>query len=330
MKKTTFLLTLTIISFLGYTGTVTSGNPPIQNKKTSIIRFDKDIYDYLQQPKSEKESILKERYPVLLPAFGRVAMNNSNPETFYSAMKEYFAHPMLMQIYKEAISTFSDATKYEEQLSAANELIAQHISGKKLPQLAFHVSGFRENVIIVNNLISISTDKYLGNNYTAYQEFFQPYERQQMQAKYVVRDFVKAWLMSDIIKTNTDEEDLLSAIVEEGKILYALQLLLPEYSTDDIIGYTSAQSAWCKQNEKLVWQKIVKQDYLFSSDHMLITRMVNDAPNTNIIQHDAPGRIGCWTGWQMVKQYAQKKNAGLEDIINTDARTILKESKYNP
>ncbi|MFV0418469.1 MAG: hypothetical protein ACK5KT_07040 [Dysgonomonas sp.] len=330
MKNISYILAFIIVSLISCSGTVKSDNPRVGKEKVAIIRFDKDVYNYLQQPDSEKEVALKEKYPILLPAFGRIAMENSDAATFFPTLKEYFSHPMLMNIYKSAIMTFDDVAKYEDELSTANALIAEYFQGKKLPQLAMHVSGFRENVIIINNLISISSDKYLGSDYIAYQEFFQPYERQQMQAKYIVRDYLKAWLMSDIIKINAESENLLSAMITEGKVLYALSLLLPEYSAEDIIGYTIPQLSWCKQNEKSIWQKIVKQDYLYSADHMLITRLINDAPNSSNISKDAPGRIGCWTGLQIVTQYAKKQNASLEKIINTDVQTILKESKYNP
>ncbi len=70
------------------------------------------------------------------------------------------------------------------------------------------------------------------------------------------------------------------AMIDEGKLLYALMQLLPEKDEDYIIGYTAAQSAWCKSNEKNIWQSIVKQNHLYDTDHMLITRYVNDAPNT--------------------------------------------------
>lgn len=331
MKNITCLLAFTILSLIGCSGTVRSDNNPAGNGKISIIRFDKDIYNYLQNPETEKENILKEKYPLLLSAFGRIAMEDSNQKTFFPTLREYFSHPMLMQIYKDALSTFEDVTIYEKELSSASDIVTQHLSGKKLPQFTMHVSGFKENVIIVNNLISISIDKYLGSNYSAYQEFFQPYERQQMETKYIARDYLKAWLISDIIKTNTtDKENLLSAMITEGKILYALSILLPEYKIEDVIGYTASQTSWCKQNEKNIWLKIVKQDYLYSSDHMLITRLINDAPNTSLISQDAPGRVGCWIGLQIVSQFAKKKNASLEDIIEADIETIFKDSKYNP
>lgn len=330
MKNIAYLLTFIILSFIGCSGTTMKNSGLSQQEKVTIMRFDKDVYNYLQQPDAVKESGLKDKYPLLLPAFGRIAMDNSDPMTFFPALRDYFSHPALMQIYKDALNTFDNVTPYEEELSNVSSLVSENLPEKKLPGFAMHVSGFRENTIIVNNLISISIDKYLGSNYTAYQEFFQPFERQHMQPEYIVRDYLKAWLMSDIVKSDVEGQTLLSAMVYEGKILYALSLLLPEKKAEDIIGYTKGQSDWCKQNEKSIWQNIVKQNYLYSTDHMVITRFINDGAYTAVVSKDSPGRIGAWTGWQIVELYAKKKGASLQNIIDTDAQTILKEAKYNP
>lgn len=329
MKNIICLLLFITASFVGCSGTAKGDSKRSEQDKVSIVRFDRDLYNYLEQPDSLKEVDLVKKYPLLLPAFGRIAMDNSDPATFFSSMREYFSHPALIKIYKDELASYKDLSLYEEELATVNSLISEHIPGKKLPQLCMHISGFRENVIILNNLISISAEKYLGNDYPAYKEFFQPYERQQMQPKYIVRDYVKAWLMSDLLKTNTNEQNLLSAMITEGKILYALSILLPQENIEDLIGYTSTQSTWCKDNEKSIWLTIIKKNYLYSTDNMIVTRFINDAPYTATISQESPGRLGSWIGWQIVNQYAKKKGFSLEDILKADAQSILKESKYS-
>ena len=82
--------------------------------------------------------------------------------------------------------------------------------------------------------------------------------------------------------------------------------------------------------QKYFVQKIVKENYLYSTDHMLITRLTNDAASTIVVSPQSPGRVGAWIGWQIVNQYANKKGFLLEDILSMDAQTILKGAKYNP
>lgn len=329
MKNITYLLGFIIISFIGCSGTVKSDNRHSAQERVTIIRFDKDIYNYIQNPDAVKEKSLTEKYPLLLPAFGQIAMKTSDQARFFPQLRDYFANEDLLKIYQDVSTKYADVSVYEDKLTAVNGLVEENFPGKKLPRLAMHVSGFRANVIIVNNLISLSIDKYLGSDYPAYQSFFQPYERLQMQSEDIVKDYIKAWLISDIIKP-ADHETLLSAMIDEGKILYALSILLPAEDTDNLIGYTSQQSAWCKNNEKDIWQKIVKENYLYSTDHMLITRLTNDAASTTVVSPQSPGRVGAWIGWQIVNQYASKKGFLLEDILSMDAQTILKGAKYNP
>lgn len=328
MKNIIYACLLLIMAVAACSGITKDSEKNGNNIK--IKRFDKDIFTYLQKPDSINEQLLKDQYPALLPAFGRISIDDSNTTSIFASMREYFSNDILLKIYKDALLEFNDVSPYEEKLSAANTLASQLFKGKAFPEFAMHVSGFRENVIILNGIISISIDKYIGANYSEYVHFFQPYERQQMQPKYIVRDYLKAWLMSDIITKNNNDQSLINAMIEDGKVLYALSQILPEYKDEDIIGYTPEQLQWSIENEKSIWQKIVKQNYLFSNDNMVITRFINESPNTVLISNESPGRLGSWVGWQMVKKYASKKDISVEDLINVDAQTILKEGKYNP
>jgi uncharacterized protein YjaZ len=47
---------------------------------------------------------------------------------------------------------------------------------------------------------------------------------------------------------------------------------------------------------------------------------------------EAPGMIGVWVGWQIVKKYMElHPKTSLEDLFRmTDGRVILEGSKYKP
>lgn len=326
MKHFTYLLTFIIISTIACTGI----NKQIQhesNPPKEILRLDKDLYNYIQAPSSIKEDSLIKKYPELIPALETI-ISSDNSEAPFKTMKEYFSHPMLMKIYSDAIDTFDNVSIYEEQLGRAEGLAIQHLRNRRLPQFAMHISGFKENVIVLDNLISISIDKYLGKDYTGYNDFFRQYERQQMQPIYVTRDYLRAWLMSDIVKI--DNKDLLSTIITEGKILYAISQLLPDMNDEDIIGYTKEQYQWCEQNKKDIWKKIINQEHLYSEDPLLISYYLNNAPSSSSISPESPGRASAWIGWQIVKEYAKKQNSSLQEIIEANPLTLFKDSKFNP
>lgn len=297
-----------------------------------IERFDKDLFEYLQSGSFESKDKLISAYPDFLKAFGSVTINNSETDSpeYFASLKQYFSNPMLSQIYKDALDTFATTDSYTKQLSDVNELIKEHFEGKSLPSLCMHVSGFKSNTVVLDNLISISTDKYLGKDYEGYKQFFDEYQRIQMQPRMIVRDYTAAWIMGEIPSGNK-RKDLLSEMINQGKFLYALQLLLPEWDEADLIGYTPAQIEWASENEKKIWKTAVSQNYLFSTDHMTIIKFMEEAPYTSLVSTESPGRLGAWTGWQIVKKYAENSKKDLISILNeTDSQSLLKASKYNP
>ena len=303
-----------------------------QSDLVNIKRFDKDLYAYLLSPSSQKQDSLIVSYGNFLEAFGTVAINNSNinDASYFSEIRDYFSNPMLAQIYKDALDTFKVVQPYEQELSIADQLIQKNWNGKRLPKLGMHVSGFKANTIVLSDFISISIDKYLGSNYSGYKDFFEEYQRQQMKPEMITRDYLKAWVINEI-PTSNKRKDLLSEMINEGKTLYALQILLPNWSEADLIGYTPLQLEWCKGKEKEIWKTTINQNYLFSADYLTILKYMDDAPYTATISTDSPGRLGAWIGWQIVKAYAENTGASLDEIITeVNMQTILKQSKYNP
>lgn len=327
--KNIILLISVLLFTSGCTNKIKSDNVQSLNTTDNIIRFDKDFYAYLLNPSKRGSNSLIEKYPSLLPAVGLTTINlnmNENQDNFFAAMVDYFDHPMLLGVYKDAITKFNDASAYEKQRTTTEQLIVAQLPNKKLPSMAFHVSGFKENVIVLKDTISISIDKYLGRDYEIYQSYFFGYQLQQMQPQMLIRDYLKAWILSDNLIVEEKEADLLSAMIKEGKVLYILSSLLPDYADYDLIGYTKEQLEQAKSDEGNMWQTIVKQSHLFSTDYTLIAKYTDEdfaADKTSV-------KFCRWIGWQIVSQYAKKTNATLTDILKTDARTILKNSRYNP
>lgn len=333
---TLFYLFISLSSLYSCTSSSKQGNDftSIQNQGEliSIKRFDQDLYKYIETPSFQHQDSLVKAYGEFLEAFGTVTINNSDTNTpsYFSDLKGYFSNPMLSQIYKDALDTFNMVLSYEQELSVANKLIQENFAGKQLPALGMHVSGFKANTIVLADLISISIDRYLGSDYSGYQDFFEDYQRQQMEPRMITRDYLKAWILTEM-STSNKRKDLLSEIINEGKVLYALHLLLPDWSKADLIGYTPQQLEWSKGRENEIWKTTIDQNYLFSTDYLTIQKYLDDAPYTVTVSTDSPGRLGAWLGWQIVNAYAENTGASLDSIINeSNMQNILKQSKYNP
>jgi hypothetical protein len=151
-----------------------------------------------------------------------------------------------------------------------------------------------------------------------------------MRREKVVPDFVTAFLMTEFPQPYTDK--FLDNLLSRGKIMFVLSVLMPNEQPDVLMGYTKAQMQWCKDNEKSMWLNIMDNRQLFSTDPMLSTSYLNDAPFTSTVSQESPGRVGIWIGWQVIKQYMERhtKVTLPELMANNNYQEILEQSGYKP
>ena len=59
---------------------------------------------------------------------------------------------------------------------------------------------------------------------------------------------------------------LIDLMMHSGKINYVVQHLLGYDNIGDAIGYSDEENAWCKKNEKAIWEHICSNDHLHARD----------------------------------------------------------------
>ena len=114
--------------------------------------------------------------------------------------------------------------------------------------------------------------------------------------------------------------------------MYLLSVFMPNEKPEDLMGYTPEQWKWCKSYKKEIWGTIIENKDLFSTNMLLISKYMNDAPFTAPVSQDSPGRLGTWLGWQIVDSYMRKnQNIGLKNLMDeNNYQKILEESGFKP
>lgn len=332
MKRVIFLLVTSIFILTGCANNSKYSNSGIQHKDVVIERFDKDFFEYLKDKNIAGEQQLSEKYPVLLSAFGKIVTNNSNitQPAFFQSLDKYFSDTTLLHIYSDAVKKFDNVEQIEKSLSKANEHLWEIYPGKQLPRFAMHVSGFKQNVIVTDSVISISIDKYLGENYPLYKDFFYDYQRSQMSPEFITRDYLRAYVISSLL-TESKSHDLISTMIKEGKCAYLISQLMGETTSENVIGYNDKQIKWCKNNERAIWRTTIERKFLYSTEYLIISKYMDAAPYTSLISPLSPGRIGDWLGLQIVESFLRNNpKTAIPDLMNMDEHKILELSKYNP
>lgn len=313
-----------------------------QSNDTSRIRikrFDNELYTYLKKAAGSTESnnSLNDKLiadnSLFLDIFGKevLAIGGIDSIGFFDRLNSFFSEPTLMGLYSDEYTKFTNIDLIETELSRGFDVLLTEFSEIKQPQLYMHVSGLNQNIIVTDELLSISADKYLGTDYPLYQQFFYDYEREQMNPDRIVPDYFLGFLMANY-PFEGNEDVLLDCMIYEGKIRYVLSRLLPDRQIWEYVGYSKDQYLWCSNNQERIWKSILGNQHLFSPDYLVTSKYLKPAPYTAFLPTESPGRVGIWVGYQIVISYMKNHpQLSLKELMAlTDYQQFLKDAKYKP
>ena len=156
------------------------------------------------------------------------------------------------------------------------------------------------------------------------------YLRQVMDRKYMLADCMKYWIYTEF-PYNDSIDNVLTNILYEGKVMYALHCLLPSTPDSLIFGYTPDQMRWCRNNNVQMWTFLVDKKMLFSTDYLTISKLIGPAPFCSLFTRESPGRAVIWLGYTIIESYMKNNKVSLEALlVDNDYRKILDKAKFKP
>ena len=220
-----------------------------------INRFDKDLFRLIDTEDTTLQPELIKQYPEMLDIIGKGILNLQTIETpgFFEKMRNYYSEPTLKGLYRDAITQYDSVEDIEKSLGYGFAYLKENFPSMQIPAIYMHVSGFNQNVLVGDSLLSLSIDKYMGKDYPLYQDFFYDSQKLKMQRGLVVPDYLAGWLMSEYPFAGK-ENVLLDRMIYEGKIKYLLSQALGVPDAAELMGYTEQAYNWCKDNEGTIWK----------------------------------------------------------------------------
>ena len=302
---------------------------PTEPMPIHIERFDQALLEMIEAGDTAMGKKLLDVYHYELEIVGKGVLNMQSPTVpgFFERLIRYYSEPTLKHLYEEAVTKYADVSDIEAQLGQAFAFLKANFPEMQIPAVYMHVSGFNQNVLVGDSLLSLSIDKYMGESYPLYQAFFPDYQRIKMQHTRVAADYLTGWLMSEY-PFEGNESVLLDRMLYEGKIKYIVSLALPELSPAQLMGYTETEYAWCEAHEKTLWSTIIERKHLYTPDRLTTEKYLRDTPCT-FLSEETPGNVGTWIGWRIISSYMQEVKPTLPALMNqANAQELLAAAKY--
>ena len=284
--------------------------------EVKVERFDKIFFE---TPPQDLEKV-KKQFPFFFP-----------PGNDDSVWLEKMQDPLWRELYTEVQKKYGDFEPVKLELETLFKHIKYYFPKTKTPKVITVISemDYKNKAIYADSLVVISLELYLGKNHKFYQ--FPNYLKQNFEERQIAPDVVSSFSARNIPPVL--DKDLLSQMIYYGKQLYLKDLLLPDYTDAEKMGYSPEQIIWCQENESYMWRYFIEKEMLYSNDQKLISRFINPAPFSKFyleIDNDSPGQVGAWIGWQMVRSYMKNNDVPLVDLLKTNAKEIFVKSKYKP
>lgn len=342
-QKYYYLFTLFMLSLLFYQCEWNKNNKIIDlsgsNLEISINRFEKkfqavdtnNLIRSLNELRNE-DSVFFDTYTIQMMRFGKVA-DTMSPVIL--SIEEFLINKNVQELHDTVALAFENMDDIQAELTEAFKYFQHYFPNKQLPKISTVVSEFGYNAVTFDSsYLVFGLDMYLGKDYIYYGSFdFPNYIIKRFEKQYMVPNAMEVIYLEYFGRDELEEtKALLYEMVEKGKKLYFLESMMPEKEKNILIGYTPEQLEWCENSEVDIWAFYNEKDLFYSKSYMEHKKHIDDGPKTAGMPKEAPGNVGSWVGWQIVNQYMENANGkvSLEQLMNTDAETIMNKSKYKP
>ncbi len=318
----------------------------ISNAKVELTlnRFEQAFFKADKYKLKELNQSWIKQYGVLYESFMYQMLNEGSVhEPMIVYRLERFLNDSAMQdVYKQINNKFGDFSTYKTKLDEAFSYYRYYFPDSTIPSVTTFYSNFNAKVFPLPNQLGIGLDMYMGGDSKLINslppEIFPMYFKKKMEDKYLVADAMKYWLYACFSQPKdfrnysiyTIKDDFLETIIHHGKMIYALEAMMPYESPELKFGYSKEQLEWCKQNEHFIYQQLVEQSLIYTKKHKDISRYINDGPFTSGLTEESPSMVGVYMGYSIVKQYMDKHpEVSLQDLLfkETNAKRLLKGYK---
>jgi len=288
-----------------------------QNIETELVTFHKQFYE------ADEEALkqLKTKHPFLFP-------KTTSDQVWRSKIN----NPEERELFRMTESIYGDMSEEKENLNLLFQHIRYYNSNFTPPKIFSLITGldYENNVIYADSLLFISLDMYLGKNAEPYNSF-PPYIKNNFTKKHMLVDVARKILQKNFLYKNG--RSFLETMLYHGKEVYLLSTVLPNYKTQELMGYEDDKYQWAVENEAEIWSYFIRKNLLYSTDQKLNPRFIDKAPFSKFyLDSDrlTPGSLGVWIGYKIVQSFANNNDVSLQELLALNAESLFRNSRYKP
>jgi len=305
-----------------------SGIPELSERvDVKMISLESEIGDI--RTKEDVVDLLKGREVLRDVFFNRESYPNDS--VYINTLFQRFTNPAFDTLVSDTKATFGNGSNLKKSFDDAFSYLKHYYPEVKIPRIMTVVSGMENDLVVSDSLIIIGLDFFLGPE-ARYRPNMYDYMLQRYHPDYIVPAVMLLYGISEKYnQVNPEDKTALADMIAYGKAYTFTRFMIPCIPDSTLFGYTKKEAEGAYANEDLIWEKMISNQILYETSHLIKQRYIGERPNTAEISASCPGRIGMWVGMQMTDQYLRETGQTLQQLmVEPDAGKIFKESHYRP
>lgn len=302
----------------------------------TIKRLEKSLFEPDPAKLQTNLPLLREEYGSFLQLFSYIInAGDINDTIFPGILMNFVTDKVNYGVYEKVIQLYPSMGPYEKELEEAFRHYIYYFPERRVPSVVTCITGFNNSIITGDSVLGIGLDRYLGRDSEYYPRLeIYGYMAARMNPYNIIPDCMYGWGSSewDYDALDYADDNVLTAIIHEGKVKYFEKCMLPELNDTILFGFTADQMKFCRNNERQMWQYLVENDLLFSTDQFVIRKLTGNAPFTSYFTNESPGMAAVWLGFRIVEScMMNNRNLTLSELMGTkDVQSLLQKAQYNP
>lgn len=171
----------------------------------------------------------------------------------------FYQDSVLQTLINDAESEYANMDDISQEFNQVFGKLRKWIPGIPIPKIYTQIGALDQSVVIGENSIGISLDKYMGAKYPLYQRYGYSVEQlSSMGRNFIVPDCVSFYLLSLYPMENYDQRSQLEKDLHMGKVMWVVNQALGNmlYDTD----YVQMVGKYMKKHPKVTIEELLKSD----------------------------------------------------------------------
>ena len=169
-----------------------------EEQRVSIQRYDRIETLYLTTGDYSALQQMNTVYPtqtrMLLEdvlQLGKVNDRDINSKFLY-----FFQDSTLQMMLSDVQHEFADMDDVNQEMAASFERLKEELPDMEIPEIYTQIGSFDQSIVVGNNTLGVSLDKYLGIDYPFYVSHYSEEQRQLMVRSMIVPDCLAFYILS--------------------------------------------------------------------------------------------------------------------------------------